>query len=186
MVLSDVYAGTNEGSKDNIELYFNGAPQPNPGTSPPDIKAFKDWCGTTCFPTTVFPVQNPVTAENVGNARVWGKDMLFSSDGETLCFTEFLEYKLKQGTIYTLGRKSGTCGTYMDTALVPPMNVAGAEELAGGGDGAIIGGTGIYAGITGTFNDRVFVEFLNRSSIVYYDALFINLMPDKQKKNHDK
>lgn len=74
----------------------------------------------------------------------------------------------------------------MDSTLVPPMNVQVAEELAGGGDGNIVGGTGKYAGITGTFNDRVFVEFLNRSNIVYYDALFFNLMPDNQKDNNDK
>lgn len=179
MAASNVHAGINAGSKDNMQLYFNGAPEANSGTPIPPIKAFTDWCGASCFPTTVFPVVNPVTGGKVGTARIWGKDMKTSVDGNTICFTEFMEYKLDQGIIYVLGRDSGTCGAYMDSNLAPPMMVPGAEELAGGGDGKIVGGTGKYSKISGTFNDRVYVEFMNRQTIVYYDALFINLMIDK-------
>ncbi|KTC75942.1 hypothetical protein Lbir_0011 [Legionella birminghamensis] len=170
------------GSKNkNILLYFNGAPEANTGTPAPKWKSFNDWCGTTCFPTTMFPLTDPVTNKTVGTARVWGKDMNISADGDTLCFTEFIEYKLSDGVIYTLGRQAGTCGTFMDATLVPPISVKepGVEELAGGGDGDIVGGEGKFAKIKGTYNDRVFVEFMNRSTIVYYDALFFNLMISK-------
>lgn len=179
LAASALFAGNSWGSsKDNIQLYFNGAPEANSGLNPPEIEVFTDWCGTSCFPTTEFPLIDQTRESTVGKARVWGKDMAFSSDGQTLCFTEFIEYQLKKGSIYTLGRTGGTCGTYMDPTLVPPINVPGAEMLAGGGDGNIVGGTGKYKGLKGTYNDRVFVEFMNRSSIVYYDALFFNLMPE--------
>lgn len=171
LVSSSVYA---DPSSTNIELYFTGAPEPNSGVS--SWPSFNSWCGNTCFPTTTFTAIDPVSKKEAAKVRVWGKDMHVSPDGNTLCFTEFMEYKLSQGTLYTLGRTNGTCGAYMDKALVPPKYNPDAEVVAGGGDGNIVGGTEKYAGAKGAFDDRVFVEFINRSSIVYYNALFFNLM----------
>ena len=51
--------------------------------------------------------------------------------------------------------------------------------IAGGGDGAIVGGTGRYKKWTGTYTDRVFVGFGAPESgvggIIYYDQLWFSI-----------
>lgn len=166
-------------SEQNIELYYSGPAAAN-AESGPDTQVFNDWCAGGCFPTTQFSLVDPVSGKNAGSANVWGKDTTFSADGQTLCFTEFIVYHLKKGDIYTLGGFQKTCGTYMDRALVIPKSSTdpGVQVLAGGGEGSIVGGTGKYKNITGTYNDRTFVEILRAQfGIKYYDALFFNLMP---------
>lgn len=138
MAASSVYAGMNAEFKDNIQSYVNEVPEVNSGTSLSQIKVF----------TTA--------------ARIWGKDKQFSVEGNSICFTEFMEQKIKQGTINLQGRKLGTCGSYMDQTfmgqtLVSFMNIEGAENNAGG-DGQIIGGTGEYIGMTGNFNERTLLS----------------------------
>jgi hypothetical protein len=49
------------------------------------------------------------------------------------------------------------------------------QVIAGGGDGTIVGGTGRFSKWTGTYTDRVFVEFSFTGGANYYDQLFFSI-----------
>ena len=74
-----------------------------------------------------------------------------------------------------------TCGAPIDPVLKPPLHQdkGALVVIAGGGDGAIVGGTGKYQNWTGTYTDRVFVGFGAPSSgvggIIYYDQLWFSI-----------
>lgn len=169
-----LFISSNSYAKNNIELYFNGAPEKNVKTLPEE---FNDACvGGICIPTTQFKVIDPRTGEFAGSLYVWAKN--FIQDGTTLCFTELIEYDLKAGVIYTIGNPGGTCGSSLSTALVPPM-FANDHIVAGGGAGTIVKGTEKYKNWkNGTYIDRVFVEISDQTNaITFYTGLFFNLMP---------
>lgn len=178
LVSSGVYSATLDTycNPNTIPLYFNGVPEINSGIPTPPLRVFTTWCGLTCFPMTTFSLTSPKTAQIVGKVRTWGKNTIFSTDGSTLCFTQFTEFQLTDGTIYTIDRAPGTCGAFMNKTLVPPIKFPDAEILTGGSDGNIVAGTRKYANITGTVTERFFIEFVNRSNIVYYDTILFNLI----------
>lgn len=178
LIAPNVYSDDNFYNPDNIVLYYKGAPEVNTGIPVPILQVFRNWCGLTCLPTTTFDVSNPVTEKNVGKVRIWINDGAFSSDANTLCFTEFIEYTLPDGILYTLSRPIGHCGAFLDTLFGPLRNVIDAEIWVGGGGGKIVGGTRRYANAIGTYNVQMSIEFLNRTSFVYYDRIFFNLRPE--------
>jgi hypothetical protein len=159
----------------NVLFYYNGPATANTAAAPsPNVPVFATYCNGTCGPTTTFPLYDPILNIPIGTAYVWGNNYQFAGTSE--CFTEFIQYKLPGGSIYTLGNPAGTCGAFIDQSLVQPSFVhnPGSALIAGGGSGNIVAGTGIYRGLKGTYVDRVFVEFFN-GSISYYDALYFTL-----------
>ncbi len=167
-------------AKNNIELYFKGAPAPNGylGAYPEVLTAFCNGNNANCvaLATTQFELFDPRTNQPQGFAYVWGKDYQYGS-GSTVCFTEFILYDLKEGQIYTQGDAGGTCGATLDPNLVSPVSPNAVVVIAGGGDGDIVGGTRKFNNLKGSYTDRVFVEFSQNFEIVYYDSLFFSLMP---------
>jgi len=163
----------------NIDLVVNGVAVPNL-TAPPSTAAFASWCAGVCFPTTNQPVYDPTTGQNKGAITVWGKNFVFGAGG-SLCFSEFIVFALSQGQIHVASGVNGTCGAQIDPALKPPLHqdLGALVVIAGGGDGAIVGGTGKYKKWTGTYTDRVFVGFGAPTSgvggIIYYDQLWFNI-----------
>ncbi|NRF67189.1 hypothetical protein HLB44_09360 [Aquincola sp. S2] len=164
-----------------IDLVFNGIPAANVST-PPATPAFADWCASSCFPTTQFPVY-AATGNQRGTAYVWGKSFAFGSGG-SLCFSEFIAFALNEGDLHVVSGVNGTCGAPIDPALKPPLHAdkGALVVIAGGGDGIIAGGTGKFKRWTGTFTDRVFVGFGAPTSgvggIIYYDQLWFRVTPD--------
>lgn len=163
----------------SLQLIADGVPAANTA-APPATAAFAAWCAGRCFPTTQFPVYDPGNRQPKGIAHVWGRDFVFSAGG-SLCFSEFITFALAQGELYIASGPNGTCGAPIDPALKPPryVELGATVVIAGGGDGAIVGGTGSYAGWNGTFSDRVFVGFGAPTSgvggIVYYDQLWFGI-----------
>lgn len=164
-----------------LDLVFNGIPAANVGAMPATA-AFTGWCDSSCFPTTQFPVY-AATGVQRGTAAVWGKAFAYGAGG-SLCFSEFIAFKLDDGDLHVVSGPNGTCGAPMDPALKPPLHAdkGALVVIAGGGDGVIAGGTGRYKPWTGTFTDRVFVGFGAPTSgvggIIYYDQLWFRVMPD--------
>ncbi len=162
-----------------VQLVANGIPAANTRT-PPATAAFADWCLGRCFPTTQFPVYDPGNGQPRGMAYVWGRDFAFGAGG-SLCFTEFIVFTLAQGQLHIASGPNGTCGGPIDPSLKPPKypELGAQVVIAGGGDGSIVGGTGLYQAWTGTFSDRVFVGFGAPTSgvggIVYYDQLWFGI-----------
>jgi hypothetical protein len=143
----------------NLQLIADGIPAAN-ARAQPATSAFDDWCSGRCFPTTQFPVYDPGNGTLKGTAYVWGRDFAFAAGG-SLCFSEFIVFELAQGELHIASGFNGTCGAPIDPALKAPRypELGALVVIAGGGDGAIAGGTGKYANWTGTFSDRVFVGF---------------------------
>jgi hypothetical protein len=163
----------------DIQLLANGLAVPNAAAAPA-TPAFAQWCAGVCFPTTNQVVQDPRTGQAVGAIFVWGKNFLFGSGG-SLCFSEFIVFALAQGEIHVASGDAGTCGAPIDPLLKPPLHqdLGALVVIAGGGDGAIVGGTGRYAQWAGRYTDRVFVGFGAPTSgvggIVYYDQLWFSI-----------
>jgi hypothetical protein len=164
---------------DNIQLLTHGVVSANVA-QPPSTPAFASWCAAVCFPTTQMPVWDPSTGQPKGMIYVWGKNFQFGAGG-SLCFSEFISFALAQGEVHVASGDRGTCGAPIDPALKPPLHAdkGALVVIAGGGDGHIVGGTGKYAGWTGTFTDRVFVGFGAPTSgvggIIYYDQLWFSI-----------
>ena len=163
----------------NIQLIYNGLAAAN--TSPmPNTPAFISWCNGACFPTTQQPVYDPSNWQQKGTIYVWGKNFQYGAGG-SLCFSEFIVFALSQGQVHVASGDKGTCGAPIDPVLKPPLHQdkGALVVIAGGGDGAIVGGTGKYQNWTGTYTDRVFVGFGAPSSgvggIIYYDQLWFSI-----------
>lgn len=184
VIAATVFAATScltgtAGATNDIQLLYHGLAAPN-GAAAPGTQAFTTWCGGVCFPTTHQAVQDPRTGQTKGAIAVWGKNFQFGAGG-SLCFSEFIVFSLEQGEIHVASGDKGTCGAPIDPALKPPLHQdKGAfVVIGGGGDGAIVGGTGKYKHWTGTYTDRVFVGFGAPTSgvggIVYYDQLWFSI-----------
>jgi hypothetical protein len=162
-----------------IQLLTHGLAVANNG-APPASAAFVAWCGGVCFPTTHQPVYDPATGQQKGTFAVWGKNFQFGAGG-SLCFSEFIVFTLDQGELHVASGDRGTCGAPIDAALKPPMHAdkGALVVIAGGGDGAIVGGTGRFQNWSGTYTDRVFVGFGAPTSgvggIIYYDQLWFSI-----------
>ncbi len=163
-----------ENKPKHIVLLYNGPAVQNTHAAPA-TPAFTSWCNSACSPSVTLPVSNPATGEPQGKVHVWTKNFHTSADGKTLCFGEFIWYALEDGNIYTDSGDSGTCGAFMDPSLKPATHIAGDTVVGGGGDGTIVGGTDRFARWTGTYTDRVFVEF---GAANYYDQLFFSINPN--------
>lgn len=163
----------------NLQLVTHGLAVAN-NAAPPATPAFATWCAGVCFPTTRQPVYDPATGQLKGSFAVWGKNFEFGAGG-SLCFSEFIVFSLEQGEVHVASGDRGTCGAPIDAALKPPMHAdkGALVVIAGGGDGAIVGGTGRYQRWSGTYTDRVFVGFGAPTSgvggIVYYDQLWFSI-----------
>lgn len=165
---------------DTLQLLTHGIAVPNTA-APPATAAFESWCGGVCFPTTYQTVYDPGNGQPKGTFRVWGKNFQFGAGG-SLCFSEFIVFSLAQGQLHIASGDAGTCGAPIDPALKPPMYAdrGALYVIAGGGDGAVVDGTGKYrTWIGGRFSDRVFVGFGAPESgvggIVYYDQLWFGI-----------
>jgi hypothetical protein len=160
-----------ENTSAKIVLHFTGHAVANTN-APPSTSTFGEWCGTDCVPSVMQPVYDPATGELRGKIYVWTKDFVFAPDGNSLCFGEFIWFALSEGSLYTHSGSNGTCGAFIHPSLKAPTHISGALEIAGGGDGVIVGGTGKFGKWTGTYTDRVFVEFSVTGGANYYDQLF--------------
>lgn len=160
---------------ENIVLIYNGPAIPNT-QNPPDVQAFTDWCASACAPTVQLPMYDAATGQVKGNIAVWGTPFTSGTGGGSLCFSEFIVFNLPQGSIYTHSPKPyGTCGGFIDAALMPATHVSVGAVVGGGGDGVIVGGTGKFKNWTGTYTDRVFVEISFGSDPNYYNQLFFSI-----------
>lgn len=157
-----------------IELVFSGVPEANTAAWP-NTPAFTSWCAGTCHPTTQIPLYDAATGQKKGSAYVWGSPFAFGANG-SLCFSEFIVFALDEGDIYVHSPNNGTCGAPLDPSLKQPGPGA-SVVLAGGGDGAVYGGTRKYRNWTGSYTDRVFVGFGNGGvgGIIYYDQLWFSI-----------
>lgn len=178
--LSTAFSITAFAGTPSIELLFSGMATPNQAPAP-QLPAFAAWCQSRCFPTTQQPVYDPSTGVLQGTINVWGRDFAYGAGGASLCFSEFISFTLYGGTIYVHSPDKGTCGGAIDPSLKPPLHqdLGATVVIAGGGDGQIVGGTGRYQAMTGTYTDRVFVGFGAPTSgvggIVYYDQLWFSI-----------
>lgn len=166
-------SGNSAPAADNVVLIYDGPAVANTQAAP-QTAAFAAWCDSECVPSVMQPVFDPDTRTQRGQIYVWTKDFTFSSDGKSLCFGEFIWYALNDGDVYTSSGSNGTCGAFIDPSLKAPTHLDGfGQEIAGGGDGTIAdGGTGRYRDWTGTYTDRVFVEFnFEHPGANYYDQL---------------
>ena len=141
----------------------------------PDTPAFDAWCSLNgpCTPSVTQSVHDAATGQLRGTIYVWTKNFVWSADGNSVCFGEFIWFELTEGDVYTHSGGNGTCGAFIDPSLKAPTHITGAGQvIAGGGDGTIVGGTGRFSKWTGTYTDRVFVEFNFSGGANYYDQLF--------------
>jgi len=163
---------------ENIVLIFNGPAVTNTH-SEPDTPTFASWCSLEgpCSPSVMQPVYDAASGKLRGTIYVWTKNFVNSADGNSLCFGEFIWFALTEGNVYAHSGGNGTCGAFLDPSLKPPTHIAGAGQvIAGGGDGIIVAGTGKFASwTTGTYTDRVFVEFNFSGGANYYDQLFFSI-----------
>jgi len=147
----------------NVVLVTNGSVVSNT-QSPPNTPAFAAWCGGTCSPSTMEPVVDAATGQVRGNFYTWTKNLTSFS----ACFGEFVWFALNDGDVYVNSGDDGTCGGPISKA---PSH-GGDLVIAGGGDGAVVGGTGKYSNWAGgTYTDRLFAE-ISFSGGGYYDQLF--------------
>jgi len=163
----------------NVVLISNGPSVVNTHAAP-DTPEFAAWCATDgpCAPSVMQPVNDATTDRPRGTIYVWTKNFTYATDGKSLCFGEFIWFALPEGDLYTHSGSRGTCGGFIDPSLKAPTHLTGVGQvIAGGGDGTIVGGTGKYANWTGTFTDRVFVEFSFTGGANYYDQLFWSINP---------
>jgi hypothetical protein len=164
--------GTSDGNTNaKIVLHYTGGAIANTHATP-NTPTFDTWCGGACAPSVAQPVYNPETGDLRGTIYVWTKNFAYASDGNSLCFGEYIWYALSEGNVYADSGGNGTCGAFIDPSLKAPTHISNAKVIAGGGDGTIVGGTGKYAKWTGTYTDRVFVEFSLVGGSNYYDQLF--------------
>ncbi|HEY2354624.1 MAG TPA: hypothetical protein VGH79_06995 [Gaiellaceae bacterium] len=172
-----VLTGTGNGAAvgNSVVLLYNGPAIANTHAQP-TTAAFTAWCGGTCTPSVALPVSDAVNHAVRGTIYVWTTPYEYGSNG-SICFGEFIWYALNDGNVYTDSGTHGTCGAPIDSALKPTTHLNGpGTELAGGGDGKIdAGGTGAYKNWTGTYTDRVFVEFNADFVHNYYDQLFFSI-----------
>jgi hypothetical protein len=162
-----------------LQLLVDGLARPNEA-DPPTSAAFETWCADRCFPTTRQVVHDPRTGQRRGVMEVWGRDLQHGEDG-SLCFSEFIVFRLDHGQLHVASGERGTCGAPIDPALKPPRHaeLGATVVLAGGGDGVIVGGTGRYRRWRGTYTDRAFVGFgppeRGVGGIIYYDQLWFGI-----------
>jgi hypothetical protein len=169
-------AGNSAAVGDSVVMLYNGPSIANTHAQP-QTAAFTAWCGGSCTPSVALPVSDAANHAPLGTIYVWTTPYHFGANG-SICFGEFIWYALNNGDIYTDSGHDGTCGAPIDPALKAPTHLGGAAgtELAGGGDGKIdAGGTGAYKNWTGTYTDRVFVEFNADFVHNYYDQLFFSI-----------
>ena len=169
-----VASGNGANSTPNTVLIYNGPSITNTHAAP-NTPAFDAWCSSDgpCSPSVTVPAVDASTGELRGEIYVWTKNFVSSADGKTICFGEFVWFALAEGNVYAHSGSNGTCGGFMDPSIKPATHIAGAGQVVGGGgDGAIVGGTGKYAKWTGTYTDRVFVEISFTGGANYYDQLF--------------
>ena len=173
--VAQAVSGRDGNTSPKIVLHYTG-PAISNTQSPPNTPAFAAWCGTSCAASVMQPVYDPATGELRGKIYVWTKDFVFASDGKSLCFGEFIWFELSEGSVYTHSGTNGTCGAFIDPSLKAAANIPGpAQVIGGGGDGVIVGGTGKFGKWTGTYTDRVFVEFSFTGGANYYDQMFFAL-----------
>ena len=169
-----VATSSGAGTPEDTVLVYVGPAIENTHAAP-TTAAFTAWCEDSCVPSVVMPAVDASTKETRGQIYVWTKNFAYSSDGNSLCFGEFVWFALNEGNVYTHSGSNGTCGAFIDPSLKPATHLSGdaGKVVAGGGDGTIVGGTGKYAKWTGTYTDRTFVElnFVNAGKN-YYDQLF--------------
>ena len=170
--------GSGGGDANEVVLIFNGAAVANTH-APPDTPTFSAWCNVDgpCAPSVMQPVYDTANGRLRGTIYVWTKNFVYSADGKSLCFGEFIWFALAEGDLYTHSGSDGTCGAFIDTSLKAPTHLTGiGQVIAGGGDGTIVGGTGKFSKWTGgTYTDRVFVEFDFTGGANYYDQLFFSI-----------
>jgi hypothetical protein len=172
---------------ENISLITSGVAVANTRAQP-TLPAFASWCAASgaafCVPTTQFPVYDTKTGKQRGMAYIWGAFPFNAGAGAfsgSICFSEFMEFVFPEGELYLKTAKNGTCGAFIDPALLPPKypELGATAVVIGGGDGEIAGGTGRFKNWSGTFTDRVFVGFGEPTSgvggIVYYDQLIFQI-----------
>ena len=172
-----VASGDGAPSTEDTVLIYNGPAIANTHAEP-TTPAFTSWCSLDgpCSPSVQLPMFDASTGERRGQIYVWTKNFVSSADGNTICFGEFIWFDLSEGSVYVHSGSNGTCGGFMDPSLKPPTHIAGAGQvIGGGGDGIIVGGTGKYGKWTGTYTDRVFVEFNFSGGANYYDQLFFSI-----------
>jgi hypothetical protein len=156
--------GTSDGNTNaKIVLHYTGGAIANTHAVP-NSSAFTAWCGGECAASVMQPVYDPETGDLRGN-------FVFAPGG-SVCFGEFIWFALSEGSVYTDSGSNGTCGAPIDLSLKAPTHITNAVDLAGGGDGTIVGGTGKYSKWSGTYTDRVFVEFSVSGGANYYDQMF--------------
>jgi hypothetical protein len=173
---------------ENISVINSGVAVANTRAQP-TLPAFASWCEASgapfCVPTTQFPVYDTITGEQKGMAYIWGAFPFNAGTGAfsgSICFSEFMEFVFPEGKLYLRTAKNGTCGAFIDPALLPPKypELGATAVVVGGGDGVIAGGTGKYKNWSGTFTDRVFVGFGAPTSgvggIIYYDQLMFQIV----------
>jgi hypothetical protein len=167
-----VAASSGAGTTQDTALIYDGPAIANTHAAP-NTPAFAAWCGTDCIPSVVMPAVDASTGRVRGQIYVWTKNFVYSADGNSLCFGEFVWFALSDGDVYSHSGSNGTCGAFMDPSLKPPTHISGVGKVvAGGGDGTIVGGTGKYAKWTGIYTDRTFVELDFSGGPNYYDQIF--------------
>lgn len=181
-VVAGYFVASTDGAPttDKTVLVYNGPSIANT-QAPPNTPAFTSWCSLDgpCSPSVTMPAIDASTGELRGQIYVWTKNFVSSADGNTICFGEFIWFRLSEGSVYVHSGSNGTCGGFMDPAIKAPTHITGpGQVVGGGGDGTIVGGTGKYAKWTGTFTDRVFVELSFSGGANYYDQLFWSITRD--------
>lgn len=160
-----------------IVLIFHGPAVANTHAAP-TTPTFAPWCALDgpCAPSVMQPMYDASTGVLKGTIYVWTKNFVTSTDGQSLCFGEFIWFALTEGDLFTHSGSDGTCGGFIDPSLKPPTHITGAGQvIAGGGDGTIVGGTRAFKNWTGTYTDRVFVEFNFSGGANFYDQLFFSI-----------
>jgi hypothetical protein len=173
-------AKSGDSDPNDVVLVFNGAAVANTHAAP-SSPAFGAWCASAgpCAPSVMQPVYDASTGNPRGTIYVWTKSFTYAADGKSLCFGEFIWFALSDGDIYTHSGSNGTCGAFIDPSLKPPTHITGVGQvIAGGGDGTIVGGSGRFSNWTGTYTDRVFVEFDFTGGANYYDQLLFSISKD--------
>ena len=172
-----VASGNGANGPQNVVMVYNG-PSVTNDHAVPDTAAFTAWCSSDggCSPSVKMPAVDAATGQALGQIYVWTKNFNYSSDGQSVCFGEFVWFALADGDVYADSGNNGTCGGFMAASLKPPTHITDfGQVIAGGGDGTIVDGTGKYKQWTGTYTDRVFVEFNFSGGANYYDQLFWSL-----------
>ena len=173
-VIALLTTATGASAGNNIVLVSNGFGSANDYPSEQLPPGFAEWCEGICFPTVRLALSDAKTDRSRGSLFAWGKNPVASEDGSTFCFDEYVIWQLQEGEIHTISTR-GPCGTYMDRSLVPPATGEDTTVVAGGGQGAIVGGTRRFLGWSGTYATRVFVEDRGGLNFSYYDFLFVSI-----------